>query len=138
MNMIRPALVQHAACVVTVTFLLSNVLGAQAREKSTYNSVPENGVYEVGHGVTAPKPTYTPNPEFSDKARKKKIQGTVIVSMVVTAEGNVRDVSVTKSVEQSLDQQAIATISTWKFEPATKDGKPVTVHLHTEVDFRLK
>ena len=96
-----------------------------------------DAVYELGDGVTAPKPIYTPNPEYVDKARKAKINGVVVLAMTVTAEGNVRDVTVIKSLDSGLDKQAIAAVRTWKFEPATKDGKPVAVHLKTETNFRL-
>jgi TonB family protein len=57
--------------------------------------------------------------------------------MIVTAEGKVRDLKVTKSLDKDLDKQALAAVSTWRFEPATKDGKPVAVHLSTAVTFRL-
>ena len=100
------------------------------------DKLPE-GVYRPGHGVTAPKATYAPQPEYTDKARKQKINGTVVLTMVVTEEGKVRDIKVTKSLDRGLDKQAIAAVSTWKFEPGTKDGKPVAVQLPVEVDFRL-
>ena len=95
------------------------------------------GVYSLGDGVTPPKPVFMPNPEYTDKARKKKISGTVLVAIIVTDEGTVRDAKIIKSLEKSLDQQALATVSTWKFEPATKDGKPVAVHLTVDVSFKL-
>jgi protein TonB len=101
---------------------------------------PENtsdAVYELGDGVTPPKAIYQPDPEYSESARKKKINGTVIVAMIVTAEGKVRDLKIIKSLDKSLDKQAIAAVSKWKFQPATKGGKPVAVHLPVEVDFRL-
>ena len=96
-------------------------------------------VYEVGlgSGITPPKPIYHPDPKYVDKARREKINGVVVVEMIVTAEGRVRDVKVIKSLDPGLDKQAAAAVRTWKFEPATKDGKPVAVHLKTEVDFRL-
>jgi protein TonB len=94
-------------------------------------------VYQVGNGVSAPKPRYTPDAEFSESARAKKIRGVVVLAMIVTAEGRVRDVKVIKSLDPGLDKQAIAAVRKWKFEPATRDGKPVAVHLETEVDFRL-
>jgi protein TonB len=94
-------------------------------------------VYEVGNGVTAPKGVYMPNPQYVERARRKKINGPVLLEMIVTAVGKVRDVKVTKSLDPGLDKQALAAVSTWKFEPATKDGKPVAVRLRTEVDFRL-
>jgi TonB family protein len=88
-------------------------------------------------GVTAPKPVYHPNAEYTDKARKKKIQGSVVVSIVVTDEGTVRDAQIVSGLEKDLDKQALKAVSTWKFEPATKDGKPVAVRIRVEVDFRL-
>jgi periplasmic protein TonB len=94
-------------------------------------------VYELGNGVTAPKGVYTPNPEYAESARKKKVKGNVELAMIVTAEGKVRDLKVTKSLDKDLDKQALAAVSTWRFEPATKDGKSVAVHLRTDVSFRL-
>jgi TonB family protein len=60
-----------------------------------------------------------------------------VVEMIATPEGKVRDLKIAKSLDKDLDKQALAAVSTWKFEPATKDGKPVAVHLKAEVDFRL-
>jgi TonB family protein len=57
--------------------------------------------------------------------------------MIVTAKGKVRDLKVIRSLDPGLDKQAVAAVSTWRFEPATKDGKPVAVHLPVEVTFRL-
>jgi periplasmic protein TonB len=110
--------------------------GATLLAQDPPGKLPE-GVYRPGQGVTAPKATYSPQPEYTDKARKQKINGTVVLTMVVTEEGKVRDVKVTKSLDRGLDKQAIAAVSTWKFEPGTKDGKPVAVQVPVEVDFRL-
>ena len=110
--------------------------GATLHAQDAADKLPE-GVYRPGQGVTAPKATYSPQPEYTDKARKQKINGTVVLTMVVTEEGKVRDVKVTKSLDRGLDKQAIAAVSTWKFEPGMKDGKPVAVQLPVEVDFRL-
>jgi protein TonB len=105
-----------------------------AQDASEKTSEP---VYELGNGVTAPKPVYTPDPEYSERARKKKINGTVVVAMIVTPEGRVRDVKIAKSLDEGLNKQALAAVRTWKFEPATKDGKPVAVHLNVDVSFRV-
>jgi periplasmic protein TonB len=110
--------------------------GATLLAQDPADKLPE-GVYRPGHGVTAPKPFYTPQPEYSEKARKQKINGSVMLMMVVTEEGKVRDVKVIKGLDRGLDKQAIAAVSTWKFEPGTKDGKPVAVQLSVEVDFHL-
>jgi protein TonB len=120
---------------LAVAFLFSGVMALAQEPPDKTSEV----VYEVGRGsdVTAPKPIFKPDPEYVDKARRQKINGTVVLSMIVTAEGSVRDVKVIKRLDPGLDKQAIAAVRTWTFEPATRDGKPVAVHLKTEVNFRL-
>jgi len=112
-------------------------LAQESTDKANANS-PDT-VYAVRQdGVTAPKGIYMPNPEYSEKARRKKIQGVVVVEMIVTADGTVRDAKVVKSLEESLDKQAIAAVSTWRFKPATKDGTPVAVRVPAEVSFHIR
>jgi TonB family protein len=105
-----------------------------APEPQTYNGEP---VYRVGHGVTAPKGTYMPQPGYTEKARKKKLSGTVVLAMIVTTQGDADDVKVVRGFDPDLDQHAVDTVRQWKFEPGTKDGKPVAVALAVEVSYRL-
>jgi protein TonB len=116
-----------------IAFLFSGSVGL-AQDQPDKNS---DTVYELGDGVTPPKGVYMPNPQYAERARKKKVNGDVTLAMIVTAEGKVRDLKVTRSRDIDLDKQALAAVSTWRFEPATIDGKPVAVHLNTEVTFRL-
>ena len=130
---------KQALYAAMVTFVLScSLLAAQESSDKNAQSAENDIVYEPGDGLTPPRGIYMPNAEYSEKARRKKISGTVVVELVVTADGKARDVKVTKSLEPSLDHQAIAAVQTWKFEPATKDGKPVAVHIHAEVSFRIR
>ena len=94
-------------------------------------------VYTVGDDVKAPVPIYKPEAAYSSQARKEKVEGTVVTEVVVDASGNVADVKLVKSVGEGLDESAIETIRTWKFKPATKNGKPVPVRVVVDVDFRL-
>ena len=95
------------------------------------------GVFRIGGGVSAPKAIYAPDPEYSEEARKAKYQGTVVLSLVVGADGMPRDIKVARSLGLGLDQKAIEAVKTWKFEPGTKDGKPVATYASIEVQFRL-
>jgi protein TonB len=133
MRDIRPLVTKTIVLASAITFLFGGT-ALFAQDASEKTSEP---VYAVGNGVTAPKAVYMTDPEYSQKARKKKINGTVVVAMIVTPEGRVRDVKVAKSLDEGLDKQALAAVRTWRFEPATKDGKPVAVHMNVEVDFRL-
>lgn len=95
------------------------------------------GVYSVGGNVSAPIPIYKPEPPYSEQARKAKYQGTVVLWIVVDAQGNVTDAQVVKPLGMGLDQNAIKTVKTWKFKPAMRNGSPVPVKVMVEVSFRL-
>lgn len=95
------------------------------------------GIYSVGGGVSAPKVVYDPNPDYSDEARKAKYSGVCVLYVVVGEDGRVRDVRIQRSLGMGLDEEAIKTVRTWKFEPARKDGRPVSVAVNIEVNFHL-
>ncbi len=95
------------------------------------------GVYKVGGGITAPKPVDTPDPEYTEEARRAKIQGTCILWLIVDAEGRPRDIRVVRGLGYGLDAKALETVKQWRFEPARKDGQPVNVQVSVEVGFRL-
>ncbi len=95
------------------------------------------GPYSVGGGVSAPIPIYKPEPAYSEEARKAKYQGTVVLWIVVDAQGNVTDERVVKPLGLGLDEKAIEAVKTWKFKPAMRNGAPVPVRVMVEVTFRL-
>jgi periplasmic protein TonB len=96
------------------------------------------GAYSVGGGVSAPIPIYKPEPAYSEEARKAKYQGTVVLWIVVDAQGGVAaDVRVVKPLGLGLDEKAVEAVRTWKFKPAQKNGTPVPVRVMVEVSFRL-
>jgi len=95
------------------------------------------GPYRVGGGVQAPRPIDTPDPEYSEEARKAKYQGVVVLWLVVGPDGRPKNIKVERPLGMGLDQKAVEAVQRWKFEPATKDGKPVAVQINVEVNFRL-
>lgn len=96
------------------------------------------GVERIGRGVTAPKVIAKTEPSYTDEARAAKVQGTVVLNVIVGPDGVPQQVTVLRSLEPSLDRNAIETVrNTWRFEPAMKDGKPVAVQAQLEVSFRL-
>jgi protein TonB len=95
------------------------------------------GAFRVGNGVSAPRALETPDPEYSEEARKAKYQGTVVLWLIVGPDGKPRDIRVTRPLGMGLDQKAIEAVNRWRFEPAMKDGRPVAVQINVEVNFRL-
>lgn len=96
------------------------------------------GPYPAGRGgVGIPVAIYSPEPSFSDEARKQKVQGIVTLLLVVGKDGRPYNIRMRQSLGMGLDEQAIETVKTWRFRPATLDGKPVDAQIAVEVNFRL-
>ena len=95
------------------------------------------GAFRVGNGVSAPRALETPDPEYSEEARKAKYQGVVVLWLIVGPDGKPRDIRVSRPLGMGLDQKAIEAVQRWRFEPAMKDGRPVAVQINVEVNFRL-
>jgi len=93
--------------------------------------------YSVGGGVSEPIPIYSPVPAYSEEARKAKFGGIVLLWIVVDAQGMVRNVRIAKHLGMGLDEEAVKTVSTWKFKPAMRQGVAVPVQVQVEVSFRL-
>jgi TonB family protein len=88
-------------------------------------------------GMIAAKQIYSPEPEFSEKARIEAQQGNVDIDLVVGADGLPRNLQIACSSAPDLNDNAIAAVKQWKFAPATKDGTPVPVEIVVEVSFKL-
>ncbi|MGA2356071.1 MAG: energy transducer TonB [Terriglobales bacterium] len=100
------------------------------------NVMPGRG-HEPDRNVTMPRAIFAPNPEYTEQARKKKINGTVLLSLTVTVDGTTRDIKLVKGVGYGLDEKAVEAVSRWKFTPALKDGQPIEKEISVEVDFHL-
>jgi TonB family protein len=88
-------------------------------------------------GAIAPSLIEKQEPSYSEDARVAKLQGTVLVSLVVGEDGQPRDLRVLRSLGLGLDENAIAAVTRWRFTPGMKDGQPVAVRSTVEVNFRL-
>jgi TonB family protein len=123
---------------------LTVVLGSTATAVNRFpmSAPPQSTIYVPGPGVdiTLPVVLKEVKPGYTQAAKDKKIKGSVWLSAVVGAEGDVTDVKVTRSLdaEYGLDEQAIKAVRQWKFKPGMKDGQPVAVQVTLEMTFTLK
>ena len=88
--------------------------------------------------ATQPVCMYCPAPVYTDEARKTKLQGTVMLMVLVSADGRAMDMRISKGVGAGLDERAIETVRGWRFVPARDAAKhPVATWVTIEVVFRL-
>ena len=76
-------------------------------------------------GGTLLKPTYWPNPPYSEEARRNKLEGSRTYDVFFDAQGNPLLIIPHRPLKPEFDDIAIETIKTWKAQPATMQGKPV-------------
>ena len=118
--------------IAAVLCLVSSPIAASAKQAG------ETRVYKPGDGVSAPILVKEVKPQYNPEAKQAKIEGSVTLECVVETDGAVGEVHVTKSLDPGLDQEAIKAAKQWRFEPGTKDGKPVPVLITLEMTFTLR
>lgn len=114
-------------------FLLANPLHP---ETSPGDAAPEP--FDPG-GFVAPKEISRRAPKFPEGARGFRTTGTLVVSVTITEKGTVSSPRVLSPLPApTLSYAALEAIRRWRYEPATRDGKPVPVRLNVTVTFRLE
>ena len=96
------------------------------------------GVYQPGAGIDPPTLVREVRPIYTDEARRQRIQGDVILEIVVRSDGSVGSIRVRRSLGGGLDQRAIEAVRQWRFNPARRHGTPVDVAVEVAVEFKLR
>lgn len=91
---------------------------------------------EISHR-TAPTVIHKTDPAYTDEALAAGIQGTVILQLVIGADGIASDINVVRGLGYGLDEKAVACLQAWRFKPATLFGEPVEARASVEINFRL-
>jgi TonB family protein len=95
------------------------------------------GAYRMGSGVTAPVIVKQVRPGFTEEALARKIQGEVIVEVLILKDGTVRPVRVIRGLSADLNEKALEAASQWKFIPAKFKGQPVDLIAEIAIDFNI-
>lgn len=91
----------------------------------------------VGGSVTAPVPLNSTEAEYTPAARKARINGKCLISLIVDRQGMPQDISVLKTLDPGLDQNAMSAVGRYRFKPAMRNGEPVPVKIVVEVNFQI-
>lgn len=96
------------------------------------------GPYRPGGGVSAPRLLSEVRPTYTSDALARRIQGSVLIEMVVTREGLPSQIQVRRSLEQGLDNEAIKAVRQWRFAPGRLGQTPVDVWVVVVLDFTIR
>jgi protein TonB len=75
-------------------------------------------------------------PFYPKAAFERKVEGEVVVGLLISEEGRVVHAEVQKSVP-GLDAAALSCVRQWVFTPALRDGRPVPTFAIAPVSFRI-
>ena len=96
------------------------------------------GAYRPGNGVSAPTVITQVRPNYTSDAMRRKVQGTVILEVIVGRDGIPTAVRVARSLdEHGLDGEAIRAVEQWRFNPGRLGDTPVDVLVKIVLDFHI-
>lgn len=114
----------------------------KAQEKKPEPEAPRTRageLVEAGPGVSPPQLVSFPKPEYPPMARTLRVEGTVVVTVLVDENGQVQDVRMAEPIRQKvgLNEAAVAAARSVRYKPAKKDGVPVKMWTRLRIPFKL-
>jgi TonB family protein len=77
-------------------------------------------------------------PNYTEKARNNKVSGTVVMRVLVGADGEVKQVEVIRGLPDGLNEEAVKSMRQMRFKPATKNGQPIEFWVTMEASFSTR
>ncbi len=97
-----------------------------------------DGNRDPGSPIAAPEVVSKFDPAYPGDLIQDGVQGTVVLTATIRADGSVGDIAVAKSLDPRLDQNASEALSRWLFRPALKDGRAIDLEAVIAVPFHSK
>ncbi len=77
-------------------------------------------------------------PLYTDEARRRALEGSVVLEVVVRRDGSVGNLRVVRKLGAGLDERALEAVRQWRFAPAKRLGAAVDVVVEVSVEFKLR
>ena len=87
-------------------------------------------------GTDPPRKIVDVEPAYPERARTARVQGVVILEVVIDARGRVGAIRVVRSIPM-LDEAAVAAVRRWQFAPTLSNGEAVPIVMTVTVSFQL-
>jgi TonB family protein len=96
------------------------------------------GPYRPGSGITPPQILREVKADYTEDARRRGVEGEVVLEIVVRRDGSVGDVKLLNGLPSGLNDRAIAAVRQWRWAPARRLGQAVDVVVEVAVEFKLR
>jgi TonB family protein len=96
------------------------------------------GPYRPGSGITPPQILKEVKADYTEDARRRSVEGEVVLEIVVRRDGSVGDVKLLNGLPSGLNDRAIAAVRQWRWAPARRLGQAVDVIVEVAVEFKLR
>jgi len=96
------------------------------------------GPFKPGSGIEPPTLLREVKPAYTEDARRRSIEGNVVLEIVVRRDGSVGNLRVLRSLGAGLDEKASEAVRQWRFGPARRQGAAVDVVVEVSVEFSLR
>ncbi len=127
-----------AALALAVAVPVAAVADQQTKEKKPAAAQKAKALASLSDpDVTRPRAVKRDEPKYTEDAKDAKVEGTVLLLVVIDEQGKVAVKEILRPLYPSLDASAVETVAGWEFEPARKAGKPVAVEARIEIHFKL-
>jgi len=110
---------------------------AAAASAPVVAAVREGDVVDVNDLDTVPRALGAIRPAYSPIAQRQRVEGTVLLTALISETGQVIDVKVLKGVGFGLDDAAARAMKSTRFSPGMKDGKRVKTWFPQQITFKL-
>ena len=132
MNILRITLVS----LLLSTFLTTDAFASRSTTTQAVRILNSESVIP-NSGMLQPRTVRFTPPRYTQEARAKHVEGTVTVMAAIDIDGNATPMQVVKGLGYGLDENALAAVQQWRFEPAYQNGLRVGVIANVDVVFNL-
>ncbi len=116
-----------------------NKFGVGGNDPRFTNGKPSGTGNDIPFATRDMRPTitYKERAKYTEEARQNRIEGTVLLSLVLGADGQVYDIRVVRHLPAGLTEEAILAAKKIRFNPAVNNGRAVSVRMQLEYNFTL-
>jgi TonB family protein len=128
---------RHLFTLLLVVIATPPAMYASSTSGATTQNVRIASAAEITNGIVPPLIMAHPEAEYTEEARRRGVQGNVVVQAQFDADGNFRVLRIVRGLGFGLDENALAALRNWRFQPAVRNGERVSVIAEIEVPFQL-